>query len=136
GNAEYEMTNNTDFTTIFVREYDANGKSLKRDESIRVTEGNTITFTTFTKTRYFRIFFNDYDEEGIDVNDVGFRLRATLKPVSSHDVNENLLTHDLKLWENGSMYISNGKQVSSERRVRTKDYKIGRAWCREREYCT
>src|SRR5699024_2460716 len=122
GNAEYELTNNTDFTTIFVREYDANGKLLKRDESIRVTEGNTITFTTFTKTRYFRIFFNDYDEEGIDVNDVGFRLRATLKPVSSHDVNENLLTHDLKLWENGSMYISNGKQVSSERRVRTKDY--------------
>src|SRR5699024_6891818 len=91
GNAEYELTNNTDFTTIFVREYDANGKLLKRDESIRVTEGNTITFTTFTKTRYFRIFFNDYDEEGIDVNDVGFRLRATLKPVSSHDVNENLL---------------------------------------------
>src|SRR5699024_11323096 len=41
---------------------------------------------------------------------------------SDLDVNENLLTHDLKLWENGSMYISNGKQVSSERRVRTKDY--------------
>ena len=122
GSTEYELTNYSDFTTIFLREYDENGELIKRDSSISVSAGSSTVFTTFDNTRYFRIFFNDYDEKGIDVNDVGFRLKASIKPAEDDiEVNENLLTHDLNLWEQGSLSVRNGRELVSSRRVKTKN---------------
>src|SRR5699024_12864759 len=47
GGTDYELSNYSDFTTIFLREYDENGELIKRDSSISVSEGSSTVFTTF-----------------------------------------------------------------------------------------